>query len=166
MKKILVLIIGILMITMFCACSNSSVTNNEKDVNDQNDSVNYEEYNEMDEYNRNIKIEIGNEVFTATLEDNNTARNFKSLLPLTISMDDLNSNEKAYNLSQNIRKDSASNPGTIQVGDIMCWSNNVLVLFYESFNTSYRYVKIGSVDDTSGFVEALGSDSVEVTITE
>lgn len=160
MKKILVLIMGIFMTMMFCACSNREVVNNEaKSVNNQEENLNNE-----DKMDKNIEIVIGSKKFTATLEDNDTARYFQSLLPLTINMGDVNNNEKAYSFSQSIRKEKSKNPGSVNKGDIMCWSDNVLVLFYDSFTTPYKYVKIGSVDDTRGFVEVLGSGSVEVTI--
>ena len=45
----------------------------------------------------------------------------------------------------------------------MLYGNNCLVVFYESFDTSYTYTKIGHIDDTSGLVDALGTGSVTVT---
>ncbi len=36
-----------------------------------------------------IRLKVGNKVLTATLADNKTARDFVSLLPLTLNMNDL-----------------------------------------------------------------------------
>jgi len=109
-----------------------------------------------------IKVTIGNQVFTATMEDNPTAQAFASLLPLTLDMRDLHGNEKFFDLPNKLpTKDK--NPGRIQMGDLMIWSSRTVVLFYESFPTSYSYTKIGRVDDVSGLSAAVGSGNVKVT---
>ncbi|MDQ0639704.1 hypothetical protein QF042_003269 [Pedobacter sp. W3I1] len=108
-----------------------------------------------------MKITIGTKVFTATLNDNATAKAFKAMLPLTLDMKELNGNEKCFNLSKSLTVNS-SNPGTIQNGDLMIYGSSTLVLFYKSFPTSYSYTKIGRVDNISGLAEALGSKHVTV----
>src|SRR4051794_34722203 len=49
-----------------------------------------------------MKIEIGNSTFRATLYDNQAATAFKSLLPLTLNMIELNGNEKYVDLSRSL----------------------------------------------------------------
>lgn len=112
---------------------------------------------------QHMKITIGNKVFTADLYDNATAEAFSKLLPLSISMTELNGNEKYYYLATTLPT-NAGNPGTIQEGDIMLYGNNCLVLFYKTFKTSYDYTKIGRVRDVSGMTAALGSGNVTVII--
>ena len=68
------------------------------------------------ESNNQMKIKIGTSAFVATLEDNATAAAFKSLLPMTIKMSELNGNEKLFRLSAGLPTNT-SNPGTIQSGD-------------------------------------------------
>lgn len=109
-----------------------------------------------------MKSEIGNSTFTATLSDNATAKAFKSLLPLTVNMIELNGNEKYFDLPRSLPT-SASNPGTIQNGDLMLYGPSTLVLFYKTFSTSYSYTKLGRIDDVAGLVAALGSGNVSVT---
>lgn len=109
-----------------------------------------------------IAIIIGDNHFTAILESNAAANEFKKMLPLTISMRDLNSNEKFFDLSNNLSP-NASNPRTINEGDLMLWGSNTLVLFYKTFNTSYKYTRLGKIENPSGLSQALGSGNVTVT---
>lgn len=127
---------------------------------DKNDDNNIENTTLM--ANGKIKIKVGSQTFTATLLDNNSAKAFKEMLPLTINMVELNSNEKYYDLPNNLPTNS-SNPGTIKNGDLMLYGSKTLVLFYKTFSTSYSYTKLGSVDDTTGLASALGAGNVTVT---
>ena len=112
-----------------------------------------------------INIAVNNQSFTATLFDNDTAGAFIKMLPLTIDMIELNGNEKYYDLPNSLPV-NASNPGTIQNGDIMLFGSRTLVLFYQTFSTSYRYTKLGQVDDPAGLEAALGPGNVTVTFEE
>ncbi len=112
--------------------------------------------------NGKIKIREGLQTFTATLLDNNSAKAFKEMLPLTINMVELNNNEKYYDLPNSLPTNS-SNPGTIKNGDLMLYGSKTLVLFYKTFSTSYSYTKLGSVDDVTGLTATLGSGNVSVT---
>ncbi|WP_298350626.1 cyclophilin-like fold protein [Runella sp.] len=109
-----------------------------------------------------VRIKIGASTFTATLLDNPTAKAFKALLPLTISMKELNNNEKFFDLPKSLPTNS-SVPASIQSGDLMLYGSNTLVLFYKSFSTSYSYSKLGKIEDVNGLVAALGTGNVTVT---
>jgi hypothetical protein len=108
-----------------------------------------------------LKITIGTNTFTATLHNNPTVNAFKSRLPVTINMSELNGNEKYFDLPNHLTA-NASNPGTIKAGDIMLYGSNTLVLFYKSFSTSYSYTPMGRIDNTTGLTAALGSGNVTV----
>ena len=109
-----------------------------------------------------MKIKIGASTFTATLYDNATAAAFKALLPMTVNMTELNGNEKYVDLPGSLPT-NASNPGTIQTGDLMLYGSSTLVLFYKTFSTSYNYTKLGRIDDVTGLVAALGFGNVSMT---
>ena len=108
-----------------------------------------------------INIIIGSKAFTATLADSETGEAFAALLPLTVTMNELNGNEKYHYLSSSLPT-AAYQPGTIHAGDLMLYGNNCVVLFYETFNSSYSYTPIGSIDNPSGLAAALGSGNVSV----
>ncbi len=126
----------------------------------KNGNLNTEKVHPMK--NPKIKITVNSKIFTATLLDNNSAKAFKELLPLTIKMNELNSNEKYHDFSHSLPTNS-SNPGTINNGDLMLYGSKTLVLFYKSFSTSYNYTKLGKIDDVKGLATSLGSGNVTVT---
>ena len=108
------------------------------------------------------KITVNDQTFTATLLDNNSAKAFKEMLPLTIKMIELNGNEKYCDLKKSLPT-NPSYPKTITNGDLMLYGSETLVLFYETFSTSYSYTKLGQVDNATGLASALGSRNVTVT---
>lgn len=108
-----------------------------------------------------LKITVNNTTFIAILQNNETARAFKDLLPLTLNMAELNNNEKFTELPNNLPT-NATNPGTIQNGDLMLYGSNTLVLFYKTFSTSYTYTKIGRIDNPDGLKNALGSSNASI----
>jgi hypothetical protein len=128
--------------------------------NQEDDNINTENTTQM--VNGKIKITVNSQIFTATLLDNNSAKAFKEMLPMTVEMTELNRNEKYVRLPQNLPT-NASNPGTIRSGDLMLFGSNTVVLFYEGLNTSYSYTRMGKIDDTTGLRNALGTGNVTVT---
>ena len=52
--------------------------------------------------------------------------------------------------------------GQIQKGDVMLFGSDCLVIFYDSFETEFRYTKIGHIDNLGD----LGNGNVDVSITK
>ena len=94
---------------------------------------------------KQINVVVGSKTFTATLADSETGEAFAALLPLTVTMNELNGNEKYHYLS-------SSEP----------LHGLCVVLFYETFNTPYSYTRLGAIDNPSGLASALGSGNVSV----
>ena len=111
-----------------------------------------------------MTITINGQVFHATLYDTETVAALKEKMPLMLSMSELNGNEK-YNYLPFSLPTNAGNPGQIHAGDLMLYGSDCLVLFYESFSTSYRYTPIGRINDPSGLADAVGGGGVQVTFT-
>jgi hypothetical protein len=111
--------------------------------------------------NQKMTIKINSQTFTATLLDNNTAKAFRQMLPLTIHMTELNRNEKYFDLPSSLPA-QAVKPGNIKTGDIMLYGSKTLVLFYKNFDSSYAYTKIGTVDNIENYAAVLGAGDVTV----
>lgn len=116
---------------------------------------------EVDSSGNRLKIIIGTSTFNATLVTNPTVTAFKARLPLTLNMTELNGNEKLYNFSSALPT-NASNPRNIAAGDLMLYGSSTLVLFYESFPTSYSYTRLGKIDNPAGLAAAVGNGPVSV----
>jgi hypothetical protein len=98
---------------------------------------------------KKIVITAGSKKFNLSLYDNEAAKKFATLLPLTVNMSELNGNEKYCYLSESLPTKS-ERPSGIQKGDLMLYGSDCLVLFYESFSTSYSYTALGKIDDPEG----------------
>lgn len=109
-----------------------------------------------------MQIVIEQKTYSVSLNDNETAKSLKEMLPMTVSMEELNGNEKYTYLSKSLPTDRVY-PGQIHTGDLMLYGSDCLVLFYEDFATSYGYTPLGKVDDPAGLAEAVGSGAVDVT---
>ena len=93
---------------------------------------------------RIIEVIIKNEHYKVELEDNKSADIFLERLPLKIKVKELNGNEKYGIISKKIPSDR-SYSGNIEVGDLMLYGDDCIVLFYKRFYTPYSYTKLGRV---------------------
>ena len=106
-----------------------------------------------------MKAIINNKEYIINLESNETVNSLINLLPMEITMSELNGNEKYIYLDNTIPTNSY-NPNRINAGDVMLYGNNCLVIFYKSFDTSYSYTKIGHIDN----LEELGTGNITVKL--
>lgn len=160
MRQLWMITFAVLLAINVSACSpdNSPETPEIPETEQSDDNSNGNEEGERD---MKLIMTVGTATFTATLADNETAKAFKAMLPMTINMRDVNSNEKFFTLPQNL-PNVAVNPGTIHSGDLMLYGASGLVLFYKTFSTSYSYTRIGSIDNPSELERILGTGSVTV----
>ena len=110
-----------------------------------------------------LYLMIGEIKFSATLENNETTKELLQRLPLEIEMKELNGNEKYYYFDEHLPR-NASLVNKINVGDIMLFGDNCLVIFYQSFATSYSYKKKKKIDNPDSLAEVLGSGNIKVKI--
>ena len=112
-----------------------------------------------------IKLTIKDQVLTATLKDNKTAQDFVSLLPFTLSMNDLFSREKFGHLPRAI-SDGGERSYSYEVGQIVYWSPGPdVAIFYRDDHQAIPDPGIIAIGKLDSGVEALNVEgSVKVTI--
>lgn len=107
---------------------------------------------------------VGAHRFAIALEDNPSTRQLLTRLPLSLNMVDLHSNEK-YATVQPPLPTQPYRPGTIHTGDFLLYGDDTLVVFYKTFDSSYRYSRLGRIDRPQDLAETLGRGDVRVTFT-
>lgn len=106
-----------------------------------------------------INVNVGGQLFTATLEDNVATKEFVKMMenaPVSIDMSDYSGFEKVGSLGKTLP--SNNQQMTTQSGDIVLYNGNQIVVFYGS--NSWSYTKIGRIDNLAGWEKALGSGNV------
>ncbi len=106
-----------------------------------------------------VKVTIAGQDYEMKTEENETVTALLKLLPLEMTMEELNGNEKYFNLEETLPT-GAYRPGWIEKGDVMLYNNNCLVIFYQSFSTNFSYTKIGHIAN----LPDLGAGSVKVAL--
>lgn len=111
-----------------------------------------------------LKIEIGQETFTATLANNSSVDALKELLkdgPLTFKMSDYAGMEKGADLGVTLPQNNQQMNTT--AGDIILYQGRTLVIYYDT--NSWSLTPIGKINDLDEVLlkETLGSGDVTVT---
>ncbi len=94
-----------------------------------------------------IRMDVNGTRVTATLDANAMSRDFISLLPLTLTLEDYNGTEKISDLPKRLSTKAAPDGVDPSVGDIAYyapWGN--LAIFYKDFGYSRGLVRLGHVD--------------------
>ena len=117
---------------------------------------------ETTEGSSTVRATLNGVEMTIELEDNPAAEALLELLPLSVELSDLNGNEKYVYLDTTLPVEPAS-PGTVEVGDVMLFGDSCLVVFYESFATSYRYTRLGRVTEPDALAAVAADAVVEAT---
>jgi len=109
-----------------------------------------------------MQMKIGDKEYSVVLNDNNTTKALRELLPMTIKMSEFNGNEKYY-LLHNSLPSRPEHIGQIKSGDVMLFGDDSLVVFYKDFKTTYSYTRIGHIENAADLEQTLGSGSVIIT---
>jgi len=114
-----------------------------------------------------ININVFGKTVTATLMDNPTAKDFVSLLPLTMSMKDLFGREKFGHL-QKALSEKGPRTNTYEAGDIAYWSPaHDLAIYYRHDGESIPspgVIPIAKMNDGTEVFNVPGSVKVSIEI--
>lgn len=95
-----------------------------------------------------LTIQIGDQILTASLENNSSAQALQELLaegPLSVSVQNYGGFEKVGTLPQSLPRDDVQT--TTAPGDIMLYQGDSIVLFYGS--NTWSYTKLGTITGCS-----------------
>jgi hypothetical protein len=96
----------------------------------------------------NIRIAFNGQTMTATLENNPSARDFASMLPLhDLTIDNYADNEKISYLPRKLTEEGSGPFGNEQPGDLCYytpWGN--LAFFYSGYRWSRGLIRLGRID--------------------
>ena len=112
-----------------------------------------------------LKIQIGDNSFTASLANNTTVDAFKELLadgPLTLNMSDYAGMEKGVDLGVTLPQNNRQ-MNTV-AGDIILYQGRTFVIYYDT--NSWSLTPIGKIQNTDADTlrKALGTGDVTVTL--
>lgn len=121
------------------------------------------QYNTEENKVANMNLQVGDVVFSATLEENEAVSALVKMMresPVVIQMSDYSGFEKVGPLGTSLPVNNSQT--TTQAGDIVLYNGDQIVIFYGS--NSWSYTRLGHIDDLSGWEDALGSGDVTVTL--
>ena len=153
MRKLIMMICLMLSVLTPAAQAQSKTTDNQNKTNMESNSI-------------KLTVE-GGRTFTATLEDNSSAKALREQLAkgnITVEMNDYGDMEKVGSLGINLpRNDRQTTTGP---GDIILYLGNNLVIYYDT--NSWNFTRVGKVDGVSTRKEMLdllgGTGKISVTL--
>lgn len=132
-------------------------TNVETEIIDYQDDDIVEATVKPFEQEETIILNIDGYNYGMVLDNNQAAYDLFSVLPLQLTMNDLNNNEKYAYLSFSLYEEG-NYTGKISKGDVMLYQSNCIVIFYEDTETELYYTKLGHIDNLND----LGNGSINV----
>ena len=169
MKNIIILIIGLVMMISLTSCG--SKTNNTTSTIDDNPSIIPSDTTQSDNtsteddelMNKAIVFKIGNTEVDVYWLDNDSVKELKNLAKngLTINMSKYGGFEQVGSIGSTLP--SSDTRITTSPGDIVLYSSNQIVLFYDS--NTWSYTKLGHINlSKSELTDLLGDEDVVINM--
>lgn len=112
-----------------------------------------------------LRLIFADQDFTATLEDNPSARDLFSMLPLDLTISDYSTNEKIAYLPRKLTEEDSGRFGGEAIGDLCYyapWGN--LALFHGPYRGSRGLIRLGRLDRGPAPLSVRGEHSLRVEI--
>ena len=112
-----------------------------------------------------IRIVVGDQSIPVTLDDNASARDFVSLLPLSLTLEDHADTEKIATLPRKLTTDGTPAGSTPVTGDFSYyapWGN--LAIYLKPFHHSPGLVRLGRIDGRLELLNARGKFAVRFEV--
>ena len=152
MKKVVSLVLILTMTFALAACGSNdndgsntnggdTVSNTSSNENSQDSTIDNDNLEDV-----RIKLTFNNEEVIVNMYDNPTSRDFLTLLPLTLTLEDHAVTEKISLLPKRLSTEDAPSGSEPSVGDFTYyspWGN--LAIFYKDFGYSNRLIKLGKI---------------------
>ncbi|MEL0456750.1 cyclophilin-like fold protein [Flavobacteriaceae bacterium SZ-1-7] len=112
-----------------------------------------------------LKITIGKNIATAILFDNATSKDFVSLLPLTLELNDYANTEKVANLDKRLSIENSPDGFDPSIGDLTYyapWGN--IALFYKDLGYAKGLVSLGKITNGMEYLSVKGSLNIVIEL--
>lgn len=121
------------------------------------------ESEETEQMIKQIQVQVGAYNFTATLEDNQAAKELAAMLQdgsMELYLEDYAGFEKVGSLGKRLTRSDEQT--TTECGDIVLYNGSSIVMFYGS--NSWSYTRLGRIDNLTDWEKALGAGEVTVVL--
>lgn len=113
-----------------------------------------------------LNLIVGESTFTATMYENKCAKDFMSLLPITLTLADCDSKERSSHLPKRLVNDGTEDGVNLLAGDISYYTPfRNLCIYYHDSGLTFCQVSLGKIEKNG--IEAIrkmaGSSPVEIT---
>ena len=144
-------LLAALMTTALFSCSNTIAQSTQETLFQQGEEM------------TKIRMVIDGAEILAILDDNATSKDFLSLLPMTLTLEDYSKTEKVSDLPKRLSTAGAPEGIDPSIGDITYyapWGN--LALFYRDFGYARGLVRLGRIESEIDVLEQPGPLSVTI----
>ncbi|WP_405328715.1 cyclophilin-like fold protein [Fibrobacter sp.] len=152
------------MVFIFLAACSSDAASTPTQVDSKANSVQTDKSSATTESPMKLKIRVNDTTFTATLEDNSSAKALAEFLQqgeMTLDMHDYGSFEKVADLPKSFpRNDKQIDT---DAGDIILYQGNSITIYYDK--NSWNFTRLGKIDNVNKkrLKEILGKGNVTAT---